>query len=125
MNYHQTRLSLATYQRQHLNSSSHITSHSTILNTPAIDYKKTLTIKAQTAAKLACMSRIRSNPRTNNGNSTALLTINARMLATSAPGASTWISATAFDSNTTIDNASFRLAIRLRLGLAPFDIMPK
>ena len=93
--------------------------------TPSYRLQKILTNKAQSAAQLACMSRIRSNHGTNNSNSTTLLTINARMLATSAPGASTWISATAFDSNTTIDNASFKLAIRFRLGLAPFDIMPK
>ena len=46
------------------------------------------------------------------------------MLATTAPGASTWISATAFDSGTTIPNDAYKLAVRLRLGLPPQDIMP-
>ena len=47
------------------------------------------------------------------------------MLATSAPGASTWLSATALTPATTIDDASYCLAARLRLGLPPQDIMPQ
>ena len=73
-------------------------------------------------AKHACMTKVRNNVRQQS--STTSLTINARLLATSAPGSSTWLSATAFDSNTTIDNTSYQLAVRLRLGFAPFDIMP-
>jgi len=46
------------------------------------------------------------------------------MLAVTAPGASTWISSTAFDSATTIPNDAYKLAVRLRLGLPPQDIMP-
>jgi hypothetical protein len=84
--------------------------------------QQTLTLKAQAIAKQACIARVRNNaPRQS---STALLTINARLLATSAPGSSTWLQATAYNSNSTIDNTSYQLAVRLRLGFAPFDIMP-
>ena len=84
--------------------------------------QQTLTHKAQATAQQACMSRIRNNARQQS--SSTLLTTNARMLATSAPGSSTWLSATAYDSNTTtIDNTSYRLAVRLRLGFAPFFTM--
>lgn len=81
-----------------------------------------LTMKAQAKIKKASLSAARDAAKTQK--TIAALTTHSRMLAVTAPGASTWISATAFDAATTIPNDAYKLAVRLRLGLAPQDIMP-
>lgn len=49
----------------------------------------------------------------------------SRILANSAPGAGTWLCASAFNNETIIPSVHFQLAARLRLGLPPKDIMPQ
>jgi hypothetical protein len=85
------------------------------------DLQARLTTKALAKIKFASLSVAKEAARSK---STDTLTTHSRMLATTAPGASTWISATAFDSATTIPNDAYKLAVRLRLGLPPQDIMP-
>ena len=48
----------------------------------------------------------------------------SRILASSAPGAGTWLCASAFSAETIIPSVHYQLAARLRLGLPPKDIMP-
>ena len=48
----------------------------------------------------------------------------SRILASSAPGAGTWLCASAFSLETIIPSVHYQLAARLRLGLPPKDIMP-
>jgi hypothetical protein len=81
-----------------------------------------LTMKAQAKTKKASLLATRNAAQVQK--TVAALTTHSRMLAITAPGASTWISATAFDAATTIPNDAYKLAVRLRLGLAPQDIMP-
>ena len=81
-----------------------------------------LTMKAQAKIKKASLLATRNAAQVQK--TVAALTTHSRMLAITAPGASTWISATAFDAATTIPNDAYKLAVRLRLGLAPQDIMP-
>jgi hypothetical protein len=86
------------------------------------DLQARLTLKANSKTKSASLSAAKEAVLLHK--STETLTTHSRMLAVTAPGASTWISATAFDSATTIPNDAYKLAVRLRLGLAPQDIMP-
>jgi hypothetical protein len=86
------------------------------------DLQARLSTKANSNTKYASLSAARQAAQSHR--STETLTTHSRMLAVTAPGASTWISATAFDSATTIPNDAYKLAVRLRLGLPPQDIMP-
>ena len=88
----------------------------------AYDLQDRLTSKAQAKVKHASLSAAKEAARSHK--STHTLTTHSRMLATTAPSAGTWISATAFDAATTIPNDAYKLAVRLRLGLPPQDIMP-
>ena len=81
-----------------------------------------LTMKAQAKTKKASLLATRNAAQVQK--TVAALTTHSRMLAITAPCASTWISAAAFDAATTIPNDAYKLAVRLRLGLAPHDIMP-
>jgi hypothetical protein len=86
------------------------------------DLQARLTTKAHAKIKFASLSAAKEAARSHKSIDT--LTTHSRMLAITAPAASTWISATAFDSATTIPNDAYKLAVRLRLGLPPQDIMP-
>ena len=86
------------------------------------DLQPRLTMKAQAKIRTASLSAARDAARTEK--STSALTTHARILSVAAPGASTWIAATAFDALTTIPNDAYKSAARLRLGLPPQDIMP-
>ena len=80
-------------------------------------------MKAQAKIRSASLRVARDAAR--NEKSTSALTTHSRLLSVAAPGASTWVAATAFDATTTIPNDAYKSAARLRLGLPPRDIMPK
>ena len=79
-------------------------------------------MKAQAKIRSASLRVARDAAR--NEKSTSALTTHSRILSVAAPGASTWVAATAFDATTTIPNDAYKSAARLRLGLPPQDIMP-
>src|SRR3984885_9185689 len=81
-----------------------------------------LIMKAQNNTSKASLSAVRDLAHTTKTKS-ALITY-ARRLAVTAVGAGTWVSASAFTAGTTVPDAAYKLAVRLRLGLAPQDIMP-
>ena len=87
-----------------------------------LTYQSRLIMKAQNNTSKASLSAVRDLAHTTKTKS-ALITY-ARRLAVTAVGAGTWVSASAFTAGTTVPNAAYKLAVRLRLGLAPQDIMP-